>query len=546
MREILKERIPFILALYVLLAGALSSWVLLQSYFIGHDGVWYARMAENIMRGKGISVNAGEPYVDHPPFYPLVMGIANFFLNDLERSGHLASVAFFALTLVPLFLLTREMYGGRAAHWTGLLFCTNGFLLLHSNLVLPETLFLALVMTEFYLAHKIIRGQGPSVVTGLGMGVLGGLSHLARPEGLLFFLAATFSILLLASEPLRWKKNFLAAGLITFILFSLPHAAFVDQNTHKFQLSGAVTEIFIKRQLDVSHPGRYFDAKKIYEGLSEDKKRLKMDELKEGFRLGEYLSKDNYALLKSGFQSALWRLLELNKYLYAGLGFFLMGGCFFAVPWDDKRRKSEMLLLFYLATVIPQLFGIFHPKRFFLYLPIFLMWIGNGLEIASLWAKKSFPRVGAKAFWLPLIVVGCLAAGSSIYVHKTVSENPLPLEYRALGLWMKQHIPGIADEKVASRHPSVVFYSGAKLMHPPYLPYVEKFEDLLTYLAHQNARYFVVSSDLESPTRDAYQTLLDESRPLPAGIHRKHTVASNIKVILYESTDLGIENATRS
>ncbi len=45
-----------LLTFYVLLALGLSAWVLQFQYFIGHDGVWYARMAENIWAGNAAAL----------------------------------------------------------------------------------------------------------------------------------------------------------------------------------------------------------------------------------------------------------------------------------------------------------------------------------------------------------------------------------------------------------------------------------------------------------------------------------------------------------
>ena len=123
---------------------------------------------------------------------------------------------------------------------------------------------------------------------------------------------------------------------------------------------------------------------------------------------------------------------------------------------------------------------------------------------------------------------------SAAYLHHCFAASPVPQEYRQMGLWMKQNLPHIEEERVASRHPSIIFYSGAKILNPPYLPYVDKIEDLVTYLTHQKARYFVITSDLDSPTLDAYRFLLDETKSPTPGIRRLHNIEGKIKVSLFE------------
>jgi len=532
---ILSERNDFIACTtYGLLAFALSALLLQFSYFIGHDGVWYARIAENIIAGKGICVNIGEPYVDHPPLYPFLIGLLNLLFRNLEFSAHFISMLAFSLAIFPLFYLSKDIYSANTAHWTSILYVTNGFLLIHSNLVLAESLFVLLTLAQFYWVHKIIQDSTHPLKASVLIGALSGAAYLARPEGLVFYIAGILAILVCTPRNLLYKKRGIALSGAIFLLFLIPYLHFIHKNTHKFQLSVAINEIFIKRQLDVSHPGRYLDVKKIYEGLTDDKTRLKLDELKENFKLIDYFTKDNCALLKSGFKSILWRWLELNKYLFCGFGFFFIGASFFAVPWDRQRKKSEFLLLLFLLTVIPQFFGIFHPKRYFLYFPVFLIWMGNGIEMTKNWAHASFSLSKRLTIGVPVIICLILALFSGGYLYRTIHSDPSAYEYRELGEWIKKNIPDISREYVAARHPSVVFYSGAKLLHPPYLPYVDNFEDFLTYMRSQNAKYFVIGEDLEIPTLDSYRTLLDESTPLPREISRKHTIKGGKKVTLFE------------
>lgn len=521
-------------SLYALLAFILSAWLLQFNYFIGYDGVWYARIAENIMAGKGICVNIGEPYLDHPPLYPFLIGLINIFLANLELSSHLIPMLAFSLTIFPLFFLTKKIYSANAAHWASILYATNGFLLIHSNLVLAESLLVLLTLTQFYWVHKMIQEETHPFKTGIMIGMLAGLAYLARPEGLTFYLAGILAIFLCHSQYPKHKKKAALVSMVVFLMFFTPYLCFLYKNTHKIRLSGAVDKIFIERQMDVANPGKYLQIKKIYEGLTEDKTRLKLDELAENFNLITYFTKDHYALLKSGFPSFIYRWLDLNKYLFGGFGFFLIGASFLGRPWDQQRKKSELLLFLFLLTVIPQFFGVFHTKRFFLYFPVFLIWMGNGIDVLGNWSKSSFNSNHRSSILVSTTACLLLALLSGWYLQRAVKNDPTAFEYKDLGLWMKENIPGIKEERVVSWHPSVNFYSGAKTLNYPYLPYVDKFDDFLVYMKHQRAKYFVIGDNLQIPTLDAYRFLLDETRPLPAGIIRKHTVTQKYKVTLLE------------
>ena len=521
----------FSLILYPCFAFLASLLLLPFGYFIGDDGVYYARAGFNLVAGRGIAANVGEPYTIHPPFYPFLIGLSNLLFKNLEFSGHFVSILAFALTLIPVFLLAKSIYPDLSAHWASLLYLTNGYLLIHSNLVMTESLFTLLVMTQFYIIHQVIQRKSRPFFHGTLLGALAGLALLTRPEGLFFYAVGVLAILLLSSEPLASKSRVIFFSLIPFLLCFLANLFFVYQSTGQFQLSGGVTEILIKRQLDVSHPEQYLEVKKIYEGLTEDKTRLKMEELKEGFRLLTYLTKDHFALLHSAIPSLLARLMELNPYLFAGFGFFLIGASFFSIPWRPERKKSEILLLLFMLTFLPQTIGTFLPKRFYHYFPIFLIWMGQGMERIRHWARETFQLSSKAATSMVLGVCVSLALLSGGYLHRVLASPFLPFEYKTMGLWMKQNLPHLEEERVASRQPAVSFYSGAKILK---LPYVDKLEDLLIFMSHQKAKYFVLSEDLDSPFLETYRPLLDETRPPPRGLIRKHVVDGRKKAILYE------------
>ena len=157
--------------------------------------------------------------------------------------------------------------------------------------------------------------------------------------------------------------------------------------------------------------------------------------------------------------------------------------------------------------------------------------MGNGVEVLKHWAKGSFNLNQRRAFLVGLAVCLFFACFSGTYLHRTLTHTRLPMENKEMGLWMKENIPHIEDEYVASVQPSVSFYSGARILT---LPYVDQLEDLLTYLDHHQAKYFVVSEDIHPIYLEAYGFLLDATSPSPPGIAVKHVVRGRNKMILYE------------
>lgn len=517
---------------YGLLAFALGSLLLPFADYVTSDGVAYLRLAENLFAGKGVSVNAGEPYVRHSPFYSFLAGGANLFWRNLEFSGHFISILSFSLTVIPLFFLTKEIYSERAARWAGFLFATNGFLLSHSYLIMTESLFTLFLFTQLWGFHRLIQGGRLRGSSAFLLGLVGGLGYLTRPEGLLFYGAGLGSFLFLGTHPFGAKIRFCLLLGALFLAFVLPYARFVSRVMGHLEFGGQGREVLIKRQLDFAHPGRYGEVKKIYGRLGDDKKKLKMEELVERFSLPYYLKADRFALIRGGLSSIVPRLLEFNNYFFAGLGFLFTGASCLGIPWDAKRKRSEFLLTAFSLCFLPYLFLLFYPRRYFPLLAIFLMGMGNGVDLFTRWMRETFKRSENKLSWVSPGLCLLLALPSAWYLGHVHRHGDFPSEDKALGLWMKKNIPAIGQEGVASQAQFVNFYSGSKIVT---LPSVEKFEDFLNYMAYKKAKYFVVSDDFEESLKESYGFLLDETKSPPPGISRRKVWrGEKKKMILYE------------
>ncbi len=528
-----KNEISVTLFLYPLLAFILSFTLLQLNSYVTDDGTDYLRIAQNFIAGKGLSLIPGEPFTVHLPLYPLLTGIfSKVFFDNVEFAGHFVSILSFSLTLLPLFLLSQTIYGPKTAQWSCFLYLTSGFLLIYSNLILTEPLFIFLIMTLLWLVQQILEEENPRVWQGLALGINAELAYFTRPEGFFYYLVALASILLSSSKR-SWRSKLRTAliSLIPFLLLFLPYLNFFHKTTGHWQLSGGVLLEVIRRQLDVSHPGQYLEVKKQIEGLSTDKTQLKIHELAETFGLWHWIAADHFALLRSIPNTFLMRTLEFNRYFYAGLGFFLIGAGFLKPPWNPRRKKSEVLLILSLLPFVPHLIVVFDQRRYLPLYPIFLIWMGNGIESVRHWAQKSFNLNHRASMGIALSICLFLALPSAVYLRDRLGSSPVPPEHKEMGLWMKNHIPRIEEEKVTTHRGFVTLYSGA---HVVFLPYVEKLEDLVTYMRHKNSRYFVVSEDLDTPVRDSYRSLLDENRPPPPGLTREHVIRGKTKVILYK------------
>lgn len=529
----MERKILVSLAGYVLLALSLSALIFPFNAVLTPDGAHYGRMGANFFLGRGLTSNYGEPYLLHAPFYGILAGAVNLLVRDLGLSLRLVSLASFSLTVIPVFLLARDLYGTKAAHWTSLLFATHGFLLVYSNLAASDPLFYLLIYTLLYGAHRLIQREtaGP-VLPALFFGGIGGLAYLTRFEGVLHFTLLLTALFFFMRKPLRSRSLFAALALATFFLVCSPYVYYVFEKTGRWRSVSTLFETGVTaRALDVAHLRQYDEVKKIFHGLAEDHRRLEMDRRIENFDLFETLRKNDGALLKSAARTLAARITGFLQYLYGGFGLILVMISWFSGPWGPRRRRSEVLMGLYLLPFLPFLITIYEVRRYLMILPLFLLWSGNGLEQLRISIRANFPSGKRLSILVPGLVLLVFACGSAWYLSRALTKVESLEGYRRLGAWMKENLPEVEREGVAAENPYLHFYSGANYLK---LPYVKRFEDLRDYLEHHRTKYFVVGDDLDPPLTESFGFLLDEKRPPPAGIVRRFTVEGEKKLILYE------------
>jgi hypothetical protein len=201
-------------------AAVLLGWVISHSEPTFADGLRYIQQAERFDKEGWLNGVAGG--VDHP-LHPL--GIA--LTHRLTGGSTPASWQWSALVLsctcaiflvIPVYLLTLELFGERAAWLACLLLTVNPVVDDIVVNVLSESTFLIWWTAGLWCAVRFLRG-GRFVWLPPAIG-LGGLAYLTRPEGMLLPAALAATLLI---SPLfratridwrrwRWAAAFMAAG----------------------------------------------------------------------------------------------------------------------------------------------------------------------------------------------------------------------------------------------------------------------------------------------------------------------------------------------
>ncbi len=213
------------MGLLMAVAAVLLGWVLQHKETNFADGLRYIHRAEKIQAAnwrdgliKGI---------DHP-LHPLLIAAVHRALGGVDPASWQVAALLLCFTsavllVIPIYLLTLELFGEKTA-WLGcLLVIVNpiiGYIVVN---ILSESTFLLWWSFGLWGSVRFLR-EGRFFWLPLAIG-FGALAYLTRPEGMLVPAALVATLLLLPLSPAtrinwpRWWRAiaFLAGGLVLFV-----------------------------------------------------------------------------------------------------------------------------------------------------------------------------------------------------------------------------------------------------------------------------------------------------------------------------------------
>ena len=142
------------------------------------DEQHYLTLASSLAEGRGFATASG-PTSLRPPLYPAF--IAAVWTFSGTRSLQALRVAQFALALLTtlvVFVMARDLFGGRAALWAAAIACFYPSLLVSNYLALTEVLFSLLVAAALWASVRLFATGSPWAAAAAG--ALFGLAALTR------------------------------------------------------------------------------------------------------------------------------------------------------------------------------------------------------------------------------------------------------------------------------------------------------------------------------------------------------------------------------
>ncbi len=505
----------------------------------GVDGVGYVISGKNLFSGLGYSFH-DSPQLVNPPLYPVLIGISWLFTHNLEFSGQIVSIIAGSLLIIPVFYLTRKMFGRKAAFFSAIFVVICPPLIFGSTEVRVASLYTLLVWAAMAVGWKAL--QSKYLIWSAFTGLVLALCYLTRAEAIMF--VPIFLLLYLLSFKLRTgshlsiAKSVVFKGIILIAVFALvssPFLAFLYRHTGTWTFSGRSAHVF---------PGYYGDWERDNFELASDLEGAQERWSEQGGLLNFVISNRGKLLARWGHTVvSLWsgkdkqsQSLGISPWIVrGGLIFLILFISFGFIKFVRARHiaaKHIYMLAIASSSLIYFFFGI-DWRYFYPYFPFLLIALTLVVIMLQNWSKRNIVgtnRILARiAVYLPITVLLLAMGGySGVLIGKKLSYAPY--EYKIMGQWMKENVDDIENKTVMSRKAGVPFYAEAR--HEPL--YYGEYPGLIEYAKSKKIDYLIIDEWTIPRTRPQFAFLLEEGEKY-IGLQLMHTIRyEDRKTILYK------------
>lgn len=506
----------------------------------GVDGVGYAVSGKNLFSGLGYSIQGAPQLVLHP-LYSILIGVSWFFTQNLEFSGQIVSVIAGSLLIIPVFYLTRGMYGRKAGLWAAIFVVICPPLIFGSTEVRLASLYTLLLLTTVAIGWKALGSK--YLLWWALTGLMLALSYLTRSEAIMFLPIFLLLCLLLSKFKTSYSSSMIkliilrsAVLLTVFVLVSFPFWYFLHRHTDKWIFTGRAAYTFL---------GYYGDSwEEANFELVSNPEAARLEWLEQGGLMNFVISNRQELLARWGYNMvSLWsgedkqsQSLGISPWIVrGGLIFLILFISFGFIKFVRARHiaiKHIYLLIIASSSLIYFFFGI-DWRYFYPYFPFLLIALALVVIMLQNWSRrniihrsKTFVKI---AVYLPLgILLLAMGSYSGVLMGKKLSYAPY--EYKIVGQWMKENIDDIENKIIMSRKIGVPFYAEAR--HEPL--YYGEYLGLIEYAKSRKVDYLIIDQWTIPRTRPQFAFLLEEGEEHP-GLEVVHTVGyKDRKTILYK------------
>lgn len=473
-------------ALLAIVAAAASLrlyWLFTQTFVIEPEGAVYARIASNLVNGRGyVSTLEGGTELVFPPLYPLLIAFVSFFTNEFELAARLVSVICGSLLVVVLFYITKFLYNLRAALVAATIAALHLVLIRLSASAYSEGLFIVLTMTGIYWSLRAISLERR--LDPLLAGACFGLAYLARPEGL-FYAAALVAAITLTTILGSWQFKraiaYCALAMLAFSIVALPYVIFLSMQLGEFRVEGkGLINLLLAERMNSGmsfHEASYA----IGSNLEQEGVALEMNTpiRKRAYPKVAILDAVKYALRSARRNDGplYSKIFDPANGFPLMLVFITLGFC--SQPWQRPRFILEAAVFCFFALHVLVLLSM-HLLMWRYVMPLFpflMIWNAHGIDRMTAWFSQTVENViGWKMFrsaafsWgiaivlMALLMRICAQGGRDNDDLQWTDERYLPV--KEAGLWLEHYMPG--PKNIMDVEAVLPYYANGTLHCLPY------------------------------------------------------------------------------
>ncbi|MBR5705258.1 MAG: glycosyltransferase family 39 protein [Deltaproteobacteria bacterium] len=188
---------------------------------VNNDGVRYINAALELLDGHWAQAFVHEKMLA----YPLTLSAVLKVIPDWLRAGQAVSVVFLTLTVIPLYLLARDLAGRAAAVWGCCLFVTMPLFNTLATSLYKDGAFLFFIVSALFLGVRGVMRQ--RWIWFLPAFLSAAFASLFRLEGIVLVLAFAIELVVLAVATRQWRVwgrcllGFAALPLLGLVLAGL-------------------------------------------------------------------------------------------------------------------------------------------------------------------------------------------------------------------------------------------------------------------------------------------------------------------------------------
>ena len=511
----MKWKLNIFLAVAVVAALALRVWLMSYAKCTAGDSISYIHAAQALG-------SADSKAALFPPGYPLLIALTKKLLppnRDWEYAARLTSVVFGSLVRVPLFFLTREVFGGLAAWCSVGLALVYPALVLHSIKAMSEVTYTCCFTCAALCAY--LGGRLGKVSLWAVSGALFGYAFLVRPEALVFLGIVPLLALSVFFTPLKTYPKRLAAVLLFGLLFvsvAMPYWVQLRKATGRWMLSmkgrHALSYTMTTGASDI------LLARDAYLAKHTEQPSLIGTIRKHPLLVTRAFIVNLHATHKH-IMPVLFPALALVL-LALGLTYPRAGG---------ESLRAELFLAGLMVGFLPIFLFEVAPRVFMPWTVLGAIYMGRGLTIVGAWLHAALAKCRVPLSHRNGTAVAALACMMGLMPF-TVRPFLRPDEmavYRQAGEWMKANLA--APLRVCHRNNAVSFYAQAAQVWTP----LGTYEEVIDYCRKEKASHLIVDTRITQASRPALRFLIYCDAPPPELTRVKvFEDEGNTRIVIYK------------